>query len=675
MKKKAKTILDDSSRNPFDDYNANVLSPDLIMQYWCPPFNTGALPDLDEKEFLCGKMPIIIQGARGTGKTTILKYYSYMVRSKIAKEKGRTILEQIKEDGGVGFYLRCDEVFLDIFKTVFQACAKDRWEIFFKHYLELFFSKNIIKLIEEIQLNSSVSEKKLVEDMHLTEINEKFTFQSIKDIDDYLSGEMRYVLRYKNDAIYLNSVFSPKCLLNFYEMSKRFIHSMKQNILGMEKVLFLLFIDEFEALPFDLQIMFNSLIKYCNEGMSIRVGRRSEKENVISNETVNKEEYLQENSDYRLIRMNFHDVNKTKRKNYLTNIANKRLELYFKTTGVTLSDVIGEAEDLDWECGYVSGEKTRHLHSILKQNPNLTRNVSDRIEIIRTILRKDRVIGTALCALWVARNKEANPIEYAQTAADAMDAYFEKKEHPLREKFKNDYINKYRYAITVFICSVYKKDKMYYGFNTISYLTEGNARILINLMKTMISDAQFYEHDEFVEHHKISRFSQNRAVREFAITHFNSTCSIIHNGYEVRQLLQGIGNVLSSYHKDPQIRYPETTQFYYSLEQMDKRNKKVIETAESWVLLNRDAKQHRMSASIGQQGNLYSLNRIFCPIFNISYRTRGGVNVMFSDEDIRALIAGKEIVKLSNGTKLSKDKKTNIGPAFNVQISLFDGEN
>ena len=38
-----------SYKNPFDDYNANVLAPEVIMQYWCTPFSTGALKEFDER--------------------------------------------------------------------------------------------------------------------------------------------------------------------------------------------------------------------------------------------------------------------------------------------------------------------------------------------------------------------------------------------------------------------------------------------------------------------------------------------------------------------------------------------------------------------------------------------------------------------------------------------------
>ncbi|MGD1419430.1 hypothetical protein, partial [Enterococcus faecium] len=66
-----------------------------------------------------------------------------------------------------------------------------------------------------------------------------------------------------------------------------------------EKVNFLLLIDEFENLDFELQKMFNSLIKFTRNDISLRVGRRSE--GVVTKKTINDTEYLRENHDYRLI--------------------------------------------------------------------------------------------------------------------------------------------------------------------------------------------------------------------------------------------------------------------------------------------------------------------------------------------------------------------------------------
>ena len=82
-------------------------------------------------------MPIVLQGARGSGKTTILKYFSFPVQCERAQKNAMPVKSQIIRDGGVGFYLRCDDSFLSMFKTVFSVLVKDAWQACFKHYLEL----------------------------------------------------------------------------------------------------------------------------------------------------------------------------------------------------------------------------------------------------------------------------------------------------------------------------------------------------------------------------------------------------------------------------------------------------------------------------------------------------------------------------------------------------------
>ena len=83
----------------------------------------------------------------------------------------------------------------------------------------------------------------------------------------------------------------------------------------------------------------------------------------------------------------------------------------------------------------------------------------------------------------------------------------------------------------------------------------------------------------------------------------------------------------------------------------------------------------RLSAGISKEGDIYTINKIFTPIFNISYRTRGGVNVHFSAEEIGEMLKGQfQKSKLSTSTKRKRISPTkdikNIPPAD--QLSFFD---
>jgi hypothetical protein len=663
-------------KNPFDDYNANVLTPDLILQYWYTPFKTGALKDFDESVFFTEKMPVILQGSRGSGKTTILKYFSFPVQLERAQQSDLSICQQIQRDGGVGFYLRCDDSFLGMFKTVFKYTMKDVWYECFKHYLELFFSKNILLMTQKIGFGDSKEETDFVKSLSLEQYDKDFSFSSTKDILDYLDSEIRYLNKYKNEALFTNAEFKPQHIWGFYELSKMLIASIRVFFKFFNNINFLLLIDEFENLPTELQEMFNTIIKFCDSGMSLRIGRRSE--NVVTTATINNVEYLREGSDYRLIVLDYQGTEIQELKPYLAGIAQKRLEAL---EGITLPhdiiQILGEKENLDEECQRVVCGKNRHLYEILRTNPRIRSNESLCEDIINIISGKN-VIATALCALWIARSNEDDLKSYAIDSASAMSAFFEKKDHPRFEKFKNDYTNKYRYALTCLICTIYKKDKSYYSFNTICYLSEGNTRTFINLVKAVMSDAMFYEKKSFLISGKISPISQSRAVKAFSIAEFNSVCSIIQDGKAIKNLILRIGEVLAEYHKDKLVRYPETIQFTYNSEELSNLGKTVIKTAEGWALIRRRKEKQRLSAGINQEDYLWALNRVFSPIFNISYRIRGGINVIFSADDIDNMICGSHISKLQscrnnvlNGASAETAGEVNKSVVME-QLSLFD---
>ena len=662
-----------SYKNPFDDYNANVLAPELIMQYWCTPFSTGALKEFDEAKFYTEKMPIILQGSRGSGKTTILKYFSFPVQCERAVQSKISILKQLENDAGVGFYIRCDDSFLNMFKTVFSVSVADAWQCCFKHYIELFFSKNIIGMLRKIDFSTNIAEDEFVAKLHLSQFDEEFTFTALEEIENYLDAEIRYLNKYKNEVLFTKEAFSPKHIWDFYELSGLLIKEIQSCIPTLCRMNFLLLIDEFENLPDDLQKMFNTMIKFCRSGMSMRIGRRSE--NIVTTATINSVEYLREGNDYSLITLDYQGQAIQDLKPHLLGIARKRLAAFEGIKiSTNLADILGEKEDLDTECEHIVANRTTHLELILKENPRISGEIL--VRIIKIISYPSNRIAETLCALWVSRsNENEDLIASAQAAADAMRALFEKKDHALNTKFRNDYNNKYRYAITAFICAAYKKDKSYYSFNTLCYLSEGNARTFINLCKAILSDAFFFEKKSFISEGKVSVESQCRAIRAYAYSEFNSVCSIIQNGKAIKSLILGIGNIFSEYHKDKRIRYPETTQFTFSLDDLDESSREIIDIAESWALIKRRKETHRLSAGVEQEGYLYSINRVFSPIFNISYRIRGGVNVLFSAEDIRKMIAGQKISKLASSKKKrsSSTKKSSSSHDMD-QISMFDGE-
>ena len=62
--------LEGSFRNPFSDYNANVMNSSKILDYWCSPFAKSTA--ISESDIYLQGIPIVFMGGRGTGKTMFL---------------------------------------------------------------------------------------------------------------------------------------------------------------------------------------------------------------------------------------------------------------------------------------------------------------------------------------------------------------------------------------------------------------------------------------------------------------------------------------------------------------------------------------------------------------------------------------------------------------------------
>lgn len=670
----------DIFENPFEDINANVLDSRQIVDYWFSPFEQGILKNFDEHKFRTCKMPIILQGARGSGKTTILKYFSYPAQLERAEKKKESLLNVITNEKEVGFYYRCDDSFISTFKSIFQSLNPNGWTKIFDNYLELFFCKNILELyfllVERGEVIPNFEQEMVQLILNDTSLSGSLEEYSMDCLYKKICEQVNYINDYKNRSIYIEEIFKPAIILELFSISGEIVTQIKKHITELNNVLFVFMFDEFENLTHELQRHFNTLIKFARDDISLRIGRRSE--GFITNETVNDVEYLRENNDYYLASLD-REVEQKDRNNlreYFFGIAQKRFLIMKRNNGANfeLLTMFGDKENLDAECRDVCRGRITHLQYILHEDAVIEKSDELCDEIIRIIRNEDNPIAETINALWVIRSRR-DKIETAKQVAETMNSFFSDKKDLHVKKYADDYNNKYRYAITVFLCSVYKKDKLYYGFNAISYLSNGNPRTFINLCRTIISDAYFFEKRKFLETGTISKETQSKAIHNFSKSEFDEICSIIKYGESIRTFILNIGNIFSDYHKDKKIRYPETNQFYFDEMSLYDNDKEIIKTALSWSMIIKKERAQRITAGDSKKGDLFHINKVFYPIFNISYRTRGGVNIKFDREQmhdmlIRGDISSNVVDKDTESTTAKKKTK----PTDNGQLSIFDLE-
>ena len=90
-------------------------------------------------------------------------------------------------------------------------------------------------------------------------------------------------------------------------------------------------------------------------------------------------------------------------------------------------------------------------------------------------------------------------------------------------------------------------------------------------------------------------------------------------------LVENLGEIFRTYHLDLRIRYPETNQFSLDESALNDNSMAVFNSALMWSVIQKKSTL-QSNAPRSKKTELYTLNRIFSPVFQISYRTRGGIN-------------------------------------------------
>jgi hypothetical protein len=265
--------------------------------------------------------------------------------------------------------------------------------------------------------------------------------------------------------------------------------------------------------------------------------------------------------------------------------------------------------------------------------------------------------------MWIS-TREKTPEETVKAMNDYLSGNNSEEGH----KYKRDYIDKYKLSLVFLLCSIYHKNKQYYSFNTFSFLSSGIVGHFIELCRRAFAQAGWSGIEILLETGGIDKKLQNIAATEFSNSEKQQVGRIETYGGIISKFVDNIGNIFREYHKDFRIKYPETNQIAINIDSIqDKELQNAIKAAINWSIIQRKPKMQLTSPS-EQLQDIYTLNRIFSPAFQISYRTRGGKSIVINAETLRKLML-EEKIKISEyipSDKLDLNRKKKIPKTSNL---------
>lgn len=636
-----------------------------VMRFWCSPYECYKINELD---LMSSRTPIIIEGARGSGKTMILKHLSYFCQKESFNHEH--ILQELANSKYLGIYFRYSADYSSLFDTL--NCSKVYRDYLFTNYFHLCVCLELAKIIKDFELQLKAEEKKAL-------------FDSISVLcSDDISDATTFMLWLEKNIRQQDELIRKSQYTNIIETQENqqnsllfdVITTMQTSLGALQDTLFIIIIDEYENVG-DYQYIINTLLKQMegHKNYTFRIGVRPE--GIRDYRTKISGEFLQDGRDFlkKSLIINSNDRSKNYSK-FVKSVINRRLSMIpiFNQSNTSIDDLLGKKENYDWEASYHVKGRKEHFSDVLTDKSS-----HEREQIISVVSDDNPIIE----AYYLMRYKRGESLENIQLIKEENKVGAKTAN---TKKYRLDMQDKYKAALLFWLIDKYKANKLYYGFDTYLYLSCGSIYDFIGLCRTAFDELESDYFESFDTVRQISPFIQSKAAKKYAESQMEKVRINHEYGSQMHRFTQNMCSLFKFYHKgDLCIRYPETNQFYIAGDfESSGVNKEIWRSLIRWGIIIKKTSYQRASLSVGSRAQLYYVNKSYYPIFGISCRIRGGFNFALTneiwDDMITHIVDPVTVVK--NNNKESKKAKTSKNilidtPRANInacQLSLFNME-
>jgi hypothetical protein len=446
-----------------------------------------------------------------------------------------------------------------------------------------------------------------------------------------VNTDIEAVTRFRSDIVFSDIEFHPRKAFTTGDLFT-VVKLVKKHIKGfLSSLIFPILLDEYENFSVDQQRQINTLVKFVPEATTFRIGMRFEGFHTF--DTVSKNEFIKTGRDYQEIVFEEVLIKDMDYEKFLLGVAEKRLEavpIFHKKRFVDIQKILGTRADLETEAReLISNRKTPDQHFKLLKDSGINIPLDKAQQLLRC---PDNPLLEMLNILWVIRGKP--PEQVGQTMAD----YLAGKKSASVAKYRMDYVDKYKLSLMFLLCSVYRQHKRYHSFNTFCFLSSGIVGNFIELCRRSFQIAYFEDRETLFEKGTIDSRIQDSAAKEASSAELKMVNRIHEYGEVLYRFICNLGNIFRAYHTDVRLKYSETNQFSVDMGTLhDQQLKNAFNAAVEWSLVQKKPRLQSTSPNSPRRV-IYTLNRIFSPAFQITYRTRGQFSEEYSEEDMRKLM-------------------------------------
>lgn len=507
--------------NPFDITKAVDYTDQELYDYWV---------DLNQKKGFnhvmkpTTLMPMIIIGSKGSGKTHIMKYYSYELQKIRCEKENSSIEEGLAKEKFIGIYIRCTSFNSEIFSG--RGVSEEIWSSIHAYLWELWIGEKISNVLCDLKTMGVLSDG----DEQIIVTSVLSYFHEIECGIETLFDLRNYFLKLQKQLIYTTQNFAlegydhPDVKIQFKitQLTYGFPEILKTKIPYFKNKYIIYLVDELENFNDSQQRLVQSLIREKTNACTFRIGARPY--GIRHYLTLNGEEN-HDGSEFEKLVLDEFLRNFEHYDEYIKEILNRRLRnsklsLHKNFDIETLIENLSNDELLGKIFSKKESQSKRYLNKIktrldgIKSAHNWT---EEDVETIMSNLRfdDDHVIERANVMLTyrAIKNKvKEGLLSYSKKIHDDALTYFTSKD---KETMQHKVLTYYRQDLIDTMAREANMHPAYYGLQKLIELSCGTPRTILRLLKTAFKNQYFNTNKyPFEKEQKLSINSQQVGIED-----------------------------------------------------------------------------------------------------------------------------------------------------------------
>ena len=600
----------DQARKNFKVTTLENPFPNLRIEYWSPreiaSHYSAIYPRVEEQ--LTGFQPVIVYGSRGTGKTTMARYFDYQTQLIVFQQNNQR-MPKPGELPCLGLWIRPASDFLKAFNVPDEDKQKDYSTLF-----GLFFDMIVLrKALQAMQSFGSLSVwvKSTEELFHILYREIGVTMNGQCNVEVFLKHlETRL---YEIRAYINNPGRSPMP----YRFQGNTLMKLLAEQLKVENIYFVVFVDEVENYAIHQQRMLNTRVKHVKRSDAVTYKLLTRNDGIKTTMTDSDRQELEVTHDYRDCSLDegvtFDEFKE--RAEILVNryISSSRQFQHIGKANEFLEHLTPE-EEARKICGIRGNELlVKHLceHYHLKTDHPL----------IRWMKNEPNLLRQAVAVVMVNQGKDADRV--AKNMHDNTST-------------AQDWYHNYSRGTLYWLCTLHRKAKTYSGFNDVAGIAGENIRVVVDIFYEIFEEWIKIKQEE--RRLPFSSELQNECIVKLSRTCFKKLDRFRPTKDQLNRVVERLGNLFAAIHKSPRQGEPEINHFSADGD-LDEETMDYLKLCRQANVL-RWLRSNKQKSSSNYLPDAFQINPSFAPNFGISWRKKKKLTL--TPDDVRKLCFGAD---------------------------------